>query len=74
MDRMKMAQGSKAGRGFPVMVLAAAMALTVNAAFGLALSNASTHGQRIYDAWYNGDGGSMYADASSALHKLCAKS
>lgn len=74
MDRVKMAQGSKASRGFPVMVLAAAMALTVNAAFGVALGSASTHGQRIYNAWYNGDGASLYADASGAVHKLCAKS
>ncbi len=74
MDRMKTAQGYKAKRGFPVLVVAMGLALTVNAAFGMVLGNASTHGQRIYNAWYNGDGASMYADASSALHKLCAKS
>ena len=73
MDRMKTAQGYKAKRGFPVMVVAMGLALTVNAAFGVVMGNATTHGQRIYDAWYYGTGATMYADASSALHKLCAK-
>ena len=52
---------------------AAALALTVNAAFGMVLSNASTDGQKIYHAWYN-SGDTMVADASSAVRKLCAKS
>jgi len=67
MDRMKTAQG-----GFPVMLAALVMALTVNAAFGVALSKASTNGQRIYNAW-NYSGATMYADASSAVRKLCDK-
>jgi regulator of RNase E activity RraA len=69
MDRMKMAQG----RGFPVMLVAMAMALTVNAAFGVALTRVSTNGQRIYQAWINSAGDTMYADASGVMRKLCEK-
>lgn len=72
MDRMKTAQGHKAKRGFPVMVVAMGLALTVNAAFGMVMGNATTHGQRIYDAWY-GSGVVMYADASNALRRICDK-
>ena len=73
MEKMKMAQGGVAGRGFPVMLTAMALALTVNAAFGMALSHASTDGQKIYHAWYN-SGETMVADASNEVRKLCAKS
>ncbi len=61
------------GRKLPVMVVALAMALTVHGAFAVALTGASTSGQRIYDAWYHG-GATLVADASSELHKVCAKS
>jgi hypothetical protein len=73
MEKMKTAQGGVAGRGFPAMLTAMALALTVNAAFGMALSHASTDGQKIYHAWYN-SGDVMVADAGNVVHKLCAKS
>ena len=69
MESIKLAQGRK----LPVMVVAMAMALTVNGAFALVLTGASTNGQRMYNAWYK-TGGTMVADASGELHKLCAKS
>jgi hypothetical protein len=69
MESKKLAQGRK----LPVMVVAMAMALTVNGAFALALSGASTNGQRMYVAWYK-SGGTMVAEASGELRKLCAKS
>jgi len=47
MESINLAQGRK----LPVMVVALAMALTVNGAFALALTGASTSGQRMYDAW-----------------------
>ena len=72
MERIETAQGRVAGRKFPAIVTAVALALTVNAAFGMALSHASTSGQKIYNAWYN-DAGNMYADASSVLRKHCAR-
>jgi hypothetical protein len=50
------------GRGFPVMAMA--LALTVNAAFGYGLTKASTSGQRLFDAWNSG--GTMVADTHSA--------
>ncbi|MFI4978845.1 MAG: hypothetical protein ACHQIO_00705 [Nevskiales bacterium] len=55
------------------MVVAMGLALTVNAAFGMVMGNATTHGQRIYDAWYYSGGATMYADASGVLRKLCDK-
>ena len=69
MENIKQAQGRK----LPVMVVALALALTVNGAFALALTGASTNGQRIYEAWYK-SGDTMVAVASTELHKLCAKS
>jgi hypothetical protein len=69
MESIKPAQGRK----LPVMVVAIAMALTVNGALAMALSGASTNGQRMYEAWYK-SGGTMVAAVSSELHKVCAKS
>ncbi|MDE0855334.1 MAG: hypothetical protein OSA97_13030 [Nevskia sp.] len=71
MDTMNKVQ-AVAGRGFPRMVVALALALTVNASFGAALAGASTTGQKIYAAWYH-SGAVMYADASGSVRKLCAK-
>lgn len=62
------------GRKLPVLVVAAVMALTVNGAFALALTGASTSGQRMYDAWYKSGGTTMVATAAAELRKLCAKS
>jgi len=69
MESINLAQGRK----FPVLVVALAMALTVNGAFALALTGASTSGQRMYDAWYKA-GGTLLADAGTALTKVCDRS
>lgn len=69
MESINLAQGRK----LPVMVVALAMALTVNGAFALALTGASTSGQRMYDAWYK-SGGTLLADAAAVLPKVCDKS
>jgi hypothetical protein len=70
MESIKLAQGRK----IPVLVVALGMALTVHGAFAVVLANASTPGQRMYEAWYKSGGVTMVADASTELHKVCAKS
>jgi hypothetical protein len=69
MDKMKTARGL----GFPAMLGAAAMALTVNAAFVVTLTRAGTDGQRIYSAWIE-SGGDMVAagPALNASTQLCS--
>jgi hypothetical protein len=69
MESINLAQGRK----LPVLVVSLALALMVNGAFALALTGASTSGQRMYDAWYH-SGSTMLADASAELHKVCEKS
>ena len=69
MDSTNTAQG----RGFPVMLTAMLLALTVNGAFGLVLAHASTNGQRIYDAWYHGGSDTELAQAATQ-HKPSARS
>ena len=70
MDSTSTAQG----RGFPVMLTAALMALTVNGAFGLVLAKASTNGQRQYDAWYHSGSDTQVAEATAPQHKPSARS
>lgn len=70
MESNKLAQGRK----LPVMVVAMAMAFTVNAAFALVLGGVTTPGQRMYEAWYKSGGTTMVASVSGELHKVCAKS
>ena len=70
MESKELAQGRK----LPVMVVAVAMALTVNSAFALALIGTPTSGQRMYDAWYKSGGSTMVASAAAEPHKVCPKS
>jgi hypothetical protein len=70
MERTQTAQGRK----IPVLVVAAALALTVNGAFAMVLAGASTKGQRMYEAWYKSGGETMVAMVSTEQHKLCVKS
>ncbi len=69
MDKISKVQG----HGVRITLAAVALALTVNAAFGMALSKVHTNGQKFYTALYQGNQKTMYADAGLAQHKICAK-